>query len=282
MLANKTTLQLANNVSYRVSKWEPIMNTQPQRQARLTFSEVQQAIQQLQEQGIDNPSIRQIYIALGHRGSFSKIMKLKQQVLANMLPQLSNNTTPSLANNPPPIDNISVDNLLSNILTHTRNQLPQMLANIEPQLWESFQTRLEEWWSKQNSTNQQLEDLQKQVQELTMALQEMYQLWQDSIQSDSQPALPVIEEVKETTIPVEKSKAEPVELPPAELPNPQQTLPFVSWAQQQQEQHNGSWKPVVEWLNQHHITTPKGQSWTPKSLSDFIRKKKQQLSRVKT
>ena len=258
------------------------MNTQPQRQARLTFSEVQQAIQQLQEQGFNNPSIRQIYTALNHRGSFSKIMELKQQVLANTLPSLSNNAAPLLANNPPPINNISVDNLLSNVLTHTQNQLPQMLANAEPLLWESLQTRLEEWWSQHDSTNQQLEELQKQVQELTMALQEMYHLWQDSTQPDSQSSPPVIEEVKETIIPVEEPKAEPVELTPAELPNPQQTLTFVSWAQQQQKQHNGSWKPVVEWLNQHHITTPKGQLWTPKSLSDFIRKKKQQLSRVKT
>lgn len=256
------------------------MNTQPQRQARLTRSEVQEAIQQLQEQGFDNPSIRQIYAALGHRGSFSKIMELKQQVLANMLAQLSNNVTyldnnpeSLLANNPP-----SIDNILSNKLDNT---VTQLLANIEPQLWESLQTRLEVWWSKHNWTNQQLEDLQKQVQELTTALQEMYQLWQDSIQSDSQSAPPVTEEVKETTIPVEEPKAEPVELNPAELPNPQQTPSFVSWAQQQKEQHNGSWKPVVEWLNQHHITTPKGQLWTPKSLSDFIRKKKLQLSQVK-
>jgi hypothetical protein len=48
------------------------MNTQPQRQARLTLSEVQQAIQQLQGQGFNNPSIRKIYVALGHRGSFSR------------------------------------------------------------------------------------------------------------------------------------------------------------------------------------------------------------------
>jgi len=258
------------------------MNTQPQRQARLTFLEVQQAIQQLREQGFNNPSIRQIYTALGHRGSFSKIIELKQQALANMLPQLSNNAAPQLANNPPPIDNLSVDNLLSNVLTHTKNQLQQMLANAEPPLWESLQTRLEIWWSKHNSTNQQLEDLQKQVQELTTALQEMYQLWQGSTQSHSQFSPPVTKEVKETTMPVEKPQVEPVELNPTEFPNPQQISSFLSWAQQQREQYNGSWKPVVEWLNQHHLTTPKGQLWNPKSLSDFIRKKKSQLSRVKT
>lgn len=255
------------------------MNTQSQRQARLTLLEVQQAIQQLQEQGFNNPSIRQIYAALGHRGSFSKIMELKQQVLANMLPQLSNSVTyidnnseSLLANNPSSIDNM-LSNSLDNIVT-------QLLANIEPLLWESLQTRLEEWWSKHNSANQQLEDLQKQVQELTTALQEMYQLWQDSTPSRSQSSPPVTEEVKETTIPVEQPQAKPAELHPAEFPNPQQPRSFVSWAQQQREQHNGSWKPVVEWLNQHHLTTPKGQLWTPKSLSDFIRKKKQQLSRV--
>jgi len=253
------------------------MNTQPQRQARLTLSEVQQAIQQLQEQGFNNPSIRQIYAALGHRGSFSKIMELKQQVLANKLPQLSNNVT-YLDNNLEPL-------LANNLLDNT---VMQLLANVEPQLWESLQTRLEEWWSKHNSTNQQLEDLQKQVQELTTALQEMYQLWQDSTQSDSQPSPPVThEEVKATPQPVTTVKeplVESVELttPTVELPNPQQTLTFVSWAQQQQKQHNGSWKPVVEWLNQYHITTPKGQLWTPKSLSDFIRKKKLQLTRVKS
>ena len=216
------------------------MNTQSQqRQARLTLSEVQQAIQQLQNQGFNNPSIRQIYTALGHRGSFSKIMELKQQILANILPQISNNTVRLLANNPPPIDNISVDNLLSNVLTHTKNQLQQMLANAEPQLWESLQTRLEEWWSKHNSTNQQLEELQKQVQELTTALQEMYQLWQGVTQSHSQSSPPVIEEVKETTMPVEKPQVKPVELNPTEFPNPQQISSFVSWAQQQRKQYNG-------------------------------------------
>jgi hypothetical protein len=155
------------------------MNTQPQRQARLTLSEVQEAIQQLQEQGFDNPSIRQIYAALGHRGSFSKIMELKQQVLANELPQLSNNVT-YLDNNPESLlanNQPSIDNILSNKLDNT---VTQLLANIEPQLWESLQTRLEVWWSTHNSTNQQLEELQKQVQELTTALQEMYQLWQGS------------------------------------------------------------------------------------------------------
>jgi chromosome segregation ATPase len=257
------------------------MNTQPQRQARLTLSEVQEAIQQLQEQGFDNPSIRQIYAALGHRGSFSKIMELKQQVLANKLPQLSNNVT-YLDNNPESLlanNQPSIDNILSNKLDNT---VTQLLANIEPQLWESLQARLEIWWSKHNSTNQQLEDLQKQVQELTTALQEMYQLWQGSTQSRSQSSPPVTEEVKETTMPVEKSQAEPAELNPTEFPNPQQTGSFVSWAQRQREQHNGSWRPVVEWLNQHHLTTPKGQLWTPKSLSDFVRKKKSQLSRVKS
>jgi hypothetical protein len=272
-------ITLANSVTY----WEKTMNTQPQRQARLTLSEVQEAIQQLQEQGFDNPSIRQIYAALGHRGSFSKIMELKQQVLANMLPQLSNNVTyidnnpePPLANKLPPIDNTS-----SNKLDNTVNYFHQLLANIEPHLWESLQTRLEVWWSKHNSANQQLENLQKQVQELTTALQEMYQLWQNSTQSHS-PSSPSVthKKVKETTRPSTPVK-EPLE-ESAELPNPQQTPSFVSWAQQKKEQHNGSWKPVVEWLNQHHITTPKGQLWTPKSLSDFIRKRKLQLSQVKS
>lgn len=254
------------------------MNTKPQRQARLTRSEVQEAIQQLQEQGFDNPSIRQIYAALGHRGSFSKITELKQQVLANSLPQLSNTVTR--------LDNNCVQTLANdsthkdNILDNTVDPLNQLLANIVPLLWKPLQAQLNEWWSRHNSTSQQLEDLQKQVQELTTALQEMYHLWQNSTQSDSQFSPPVTEEVKETIIPVEEPKAEPVELNPAELPNPQQTFSFVSWAQQQKEQHNGSWKPVVEWLNQHHITTPKGQLWTPKSLSDFIRKRKLQLSRV--
>jgi len=235
------------------------MNTQPQRQARLTFLEVQQAIQQLQEQGFNNPSIRQIYAALGHRGSFSKIMELKQQVLANALPQISNGVTHLDNNRTQP---------LANSVSHKDNI-------IEPHLWESLQTRLEEWWSKHNSTNQQLEELQKQVQELTVNLQEMYQLWQDSIQSHSPSPPPVThEKVKETTTPVEKTKVEPVEPTPVEFPNPQQTGFFVSWAQQQRKQHNGSWRPVVEWLNQYHITTPKGRLWTPKSLSDFVRKKK--------
>ena len=248
------------------------MNIPAQRQARLTLSEVQPVIQQLQEQGFNNPSIRQIYAALGHRGSFSKIMELKQQVLANALPHLSNGAT-HLDNN----QTQSLANSLArkdNTLDNTVDYLNQLLANIEPHLWESLQTRLEEWWSKHNSANQQLEELQKQVQELTTALQEMYHLWQGSIQSRSQSSSPVTEEVKETTIPVEQHQAEPAELNPAEFPNPQQTRSFVSWAQRQREQHNGSWRPVVKWLNQHHITTPKGRLWTPKSLSDFVRKRK--------
>jgi hypothetical protein len=258
------------------------MNTQPQRQARLTLSEVQQAIQQLQEQGFNNPSIRQIYAALGHRGSFSKIMELKQQVLANMLAQLSNNVTyldnnpeSLLANNPP-----SIDNILSNKLDNT---VTQLLANIEPQLWEPLQTRLDEWWSKHNSTNQQLEDLEKQVQELTANLQEMYQLWQNSTQSCSPATYEEVKEITTPSAPVEEPLVESEELTveSSELPNPQQTQAFVSWAQRQKEQHNGSWKPVVEWLNQHHIVMLKGQLWTPKSLSDFIRKRKLQLNRVK-
>ena len=152
---------LANTVTYKSSKPRDIMNTKPQRQARLTRPEVQEAIQQLQEQGFENPSIRQIYAALGHRGSFSKITELKQQVLANMLPQLSNSGT-HLGNNSGQVLANSYghkDNPLDNTVT----PLDNMLANIVPLLWESLQTRLDEWWSKHDSTNQQLEGLQKQV-----------------------------------------------------------------------------------------------------------------------
>ena len=249
------------------------MNIPAQRQARLTLSEVQPVIQQLQEQGFNNPSIRQIYAALGHRGSFSKIMELKQQVLANALPHLSNGSTHLDNNQTQLLANSSARK--DNTLDNTADYLNQLLANIEPHLWESFQTRLEEWWSNQNSIHQQLEDLQKQVQELTVNLQEMYQLWQDSIQSPS-PSPPSVthEKVKETTTPVETNQVEPVTPTPVEFPNPQQTRSFVFWTQQQREQHNGSWKPVVEWLNQHQITTPTGRLWTSKSLSDFVRKRK--------
>ena len=103
------------------------MNTEKQRQARLTRPEVQEAIQQLQEQGFDNPSIRQIYAALGHRGSFSKITELKQQALANMLPQLSNSGTHLDNNSDQPLANSSghKDNPLDNAVT----PLDNMLAN---------------------------------------------------------------------------------------------------------------------------------------------------------
>ena len=200
-------------------------------------------------------------------------MELKQQVLANALPHLSNGSTHLDNNQTQLLANSSARK--DNTLDNTADYLNQLLANIEPHLWESFQTRLEEWWSNQNSIHQQLEDLQKQVQELTVNLQEMYQLWQDSIQSPS-PSPPSVthEKVKETTTPVETNQVEPVTPTPVEFPNPQQTRSFVFWTQQQREQHNGSWKPVVEWLNQHQITTPTGRLWTSKSLSDFVRKRK--------
>jgi len=94
-------------------------------------------------------------------------------VLANILPQLSN-SVPYLDNNPPQVLANSIgprDNPLDN----TVSQFNHRLANIVPPLWELLQTRLEEWWSKHDSTSQQLEWLQKQVQELTEDLQEMYQ-----------------------------------------------------------------------------------------------------------
>jgi len=257
------------------------MNTQPQRQARLTFLEIQQAIQQLQEQGFNNPSIRQIYAALGHRGSFSKIMELKQQVLANASPPISNGVTHLDNNRTQPLaNNVShKDNMLAN----TVDYLNQLLANMEPHLWESLQTRLDEWWSKHDSTSQQREWFQKPVQELAEDLQEMYQLWRNATQPVLEPNAPgpqeeshsLMEEAKETTTPLAWVEEPTVES--SKLPDPQQAQAFVSWAQRQKEQHNGSWKPVVEWLNQHHIVMLKGQPWTPKGLSDFIRKKKQQL-----
>ena len=113
-------------------------------------------------------------------------------------------------------------------------------------------------------------DLPKQVQELTENLHEMYQLWQELTQQLSFQSNPPPQ--KETT----------VEEPPSkELPNPQQVEKFVSWVEQQKKLHHGALKPIVEWLNQQQIPMVKGQSWTTESLSNFLRKKRQQLSQIR-
>jgi len=213
--------------------------------ARLTLETVKQAIDTLHNQG-KKPSNRNIINWLGY-GSFSTLKKLREHH-----PEVFY-CTDTL--------NVADD-------THKADaSLEARVARLE--------TTVQQLIPGKATSSPELESLQKQVQELTEDLQEMYQLWRDSTQPVLKPNVPVSQ--KETITPSALTEEPQVES--SELPNPQQTQAFVSWAQQQKEQHNGSWKPVVEWLNQHHIVMLKGQPWTPKGLSDFIRKKKLVLKR---
>jgi len=204
--------------------------------ARLTLETVKQATDSLQNQG-KKPSNRNIINWLGY-GSFSTLKKLREHH-----PEVFY-CTDTL--------NVADD-------THKADaSLEARVARLE--------TTVQQLIPGKATSSPELESLQRQVQELTEDLQEMYQLWRNATQPVLEPNAPVPQ--KETTTPL----ASAVES--SELPNPKQTQAFVAWAQWQKEQHNGSWKPVVEWLNQHQIVMLKGQPWTPKGLSDFIRKKK--------
>lgn len=223
--------------------------------ARLTLETVKQATDSLQKQG-KKPSNRNIINWLGY-GSFSTLKKLREHH-----PELFYCT----------------DTLTVTYDTQKRNDsLEERVSRLETTVQKLIQGKA--------TSSPELESLQKQVQELTEDLQEMYQLWRNATQPVLEPNAPVpqdeshslIEEVTETTTPLVLTEEPQVES--AELPDPQQAQAFVSWAQRQKEQYNGSWKPVVEWLNQHQIVMLKGQPWTPKGLSDFIRKKKQQLGK---
>jgi uncharacterized coiled-coil protein SlyX len=220
--------------------------------ARLTLETVKQATDSLQNQG-KKPSNRNIINWLGY-GSFSTLKKLREHH-----PEVFYCT-----------DTLNV----AKYDTHKGGaSLEARVARLEITVHKLIQVKA--------TSSPELESLQRQVQELTEDLQEMYQLWRNATQPVLEPNAPVSQdEVKETTIPLVITEKPTVES--SELPNPKQTQAFVSWAQWQKEQHNGSWKPVVEWLNQHQIVMLKGQPWTPKSLSDFIRKRKLQLSRVKS
>lgn len=202
--------------------------------AQLSMETVKQAIDILKSQG-KKLTNRNIVAYLGY-GSFSTLKKIRE-----CHPELFSAVDTQTIS-------ISDTDEINSALEKRVSFLETSLQVIQQSIQQLTQDKVV------SSTNL----LQKQVEELTEDLQEMYQLWQEATQQL-----------------MSEFNCED------ELPNPQQTPSFVSWAQQQKEQHNGSWKPVVEWLNQHHITTPKGQLWTPKSLSDFIRKKKLQLSQVK-
>ena len=127
------------------------MSTKTQRQTRMTCQEVQEIITQLQEQGFDNPSVRQIYQALGRRGSFTKILELKKQVLAHTVTYNDNgviNSDNTLSNSRV----IHLDNMLANDLSNRANDnvvnLDNTLAYIETLLWERIQPKIDEWCSK--------------------------------------------------------------------------------------------------------------------------------------
>lgn len=224
--------------------------------ARLTLETVKQATDSLQKQG-KKPSNRNIINWLGY-GSFSTLKKLREHH-----PELFYCTA---------------------TLTVAKNDTHKADVSLETRV-DRLETTVQKLIQGKATSSPELESLQKQVQELAEDLQEMYQLWRNATQPVLEPNAPVpqseshslIEKVKETTTPLVLTKEPQVES--SELPDPQQTQAFVSWAQRQKEQHNGSWKPVVEWLNQHQIVMLKGQPWTPKGLSDFIRKKQQQLDK---
>jgi uncharacterized coiled-coil protein SlyX len=216
--------------------------------ARLTLETVKQATDTLQNQG-KKPSNRNIINWLGY-GSFSTLKKLREHH-----PEVFYCT-----------DTLNV----AKYDTHKAgSSLEERVARLEAMVQKLIQVKA--------TSSPELESLQKQVQELTEDLQEMYQLWRNATQPVLKPNAPVPQEVKETTTPLASAEEPTVES--SELPDPQQAQAFVSWAQQQKERHQGSWKPVVEWLNQHQIVMLKGQPWTPKGLSDFIRKKKLVLKR---
>jgi hypothetical protein len=217
--------------------------------ARLTFETVKQAIDTLHNQG-KKPSNRNIINWLGY-GSFSTLKKLREHH-----PEVFYCT-----------DTLNV----AKYDTHKGDaSLEARVARLESMVHKLIQVKA--------TSSPELESLQRQVQELAEDLQEMYQLWRNATQPVLEPNAPVSQdEVKETTTPLVITEEPTVES--SELPNPKQTQAFVSWAQRQKEQHNGSWKPVVEWLNQHQIVMLQGQPWTPKGLSDFIRKKKLVLKR---
>lgn len=215
--------------------------------AQLSMETVKQAIDILKSQG-KKLTNRNIVAYLGY-GSFSTLKKIRE-----CHPELFSAVDTQTIS-------ISDTDEINSALEKRVSFLETSLQVIQQSIQQLIQDKVI------SSTNLKL---QKQVEELTENLQEMYQLWQEATQqlmSEFNCEKAIITDVTTENF--------------DELPNPQQTPSFVSWAQQQKEQHNGSWKPVVEWLNQHHITTPKGQLWTPKSLSDFIRKRKLQSSRVK-
>ena len=211
---------------------------------QLTLETVKLATDTLKTQGL-KPTNRKIVDYLGY-GSFSTLKKIRESH-----PELFTST----------------DMIVSKISTPQRDTLlEQRVSSLEKSL-QSIQQMLQ--------TLRQNSDLQQQVQELTENLHEMYQLWQELTQqlsSKSNPPPP--KETKETTVMVE-------EPPSKELPNPQQVKKFVSWVEQQKKRHHGALKPIVEWLNQHQIPMIKGQCWTTESLSNFLRKKRQQLNQTR-
>ena len=212
---------------------------------QLTLETVKLATDTLKTQGL-KPTNRKIVDYLGY-GSFSTLKKIREHHPELFAPI---DTTASTTNTP------QRDTLLE-----------QRVSSLETSL-QSIQQMLQ--------TLRQNSDLQRQVQELTENLHEMYQLWQEltqqlSSKSNSPPQKETT--VKETTVTVK-------EPPSKELPNPQQADKFVSWVEQQKKLHHGALKPIVEWLNQHQIPMLKGQSWTTESLSNFLRKKRQQKKRL--
>ncbi len=209
---------------------------------QLTLETVKLATDTLKTQGL-KPTNRKIIDYLGY-GSFSTLKKIREHHPELFAPI---DTTASTTNTP------QRDTLLEQRVSSLETSL-QSIQQMLPVLI-------------QNS------DLQKQVQELTENLHEMYQLWQELTQQLNSKSNPPPQ--KETTVIVE-------EPPSKELPNPQQVEKFISWAEQQKKLHHGALKPIVEWLNQHQIPMVKGQSWTTESLSNFLRKKRQQLSQIRS
>ena len=216
--------------------------------AQLSVETVKQAVDILKSQG-KKLTNRNIVAYLGY-GSFSTLKKIRE--CHPELFRVVDTQTISIS------DTDEINSVLEKRVLFLETSLQRIQQSIQQLIQDKVVS----------STNLKL---QKQVEELTENLQEMYQLWQEATQqlmSEFNCEKAII-----TGVTTENFD---------EFPDPKQVQAFVVWAEQRKRLHNGSWKPVVEWLNQNKIRMSKGKAWTNKSLSDFIRKKRQKLKQKLT
>lgn len=212
--------------------------------AQLSLETVKQAINILKSQG-KKLTNRNIVEHLGY-GSFSTLKKIREHH-----PELFS-----------AVDTLSDTHQINSTIEKRILFLETSIQMIQQSV---------QWLTQDKVVSLKNLELQRQVEELTENLQEMYQLWRELTQQLNSPPpeeiIPTTVTTIPTTIPAEVSH---------KLPNPKQNEAFISWAKQQKERYQ-AWKPVADWLNQHQVFMLKGQSWNAKSLSDFIRKKRQKL-----